>query len=308
MEGIWSFSPTSESCLQRFLTIASENQAPESRWLEFFRQRDGKNELTNENSFVDLCISDSVNEDCEVKNCKNFANIIDAEDLAHYSNVIETSLDARFEDIVQECVKEPVLLELFAENLNKSVIEKFLKHAFKQPDLNEKFVQAIFSNLLPAFWNNGSLRVLIEILTKSFTAYKDSFVKVLFPLLLNEDAPEDLLLNIVKNVSEEDRNTLMVRLCCVNISSKQFLKHIQSILELYKDSEQTSETQNYIYNKLVLNSDNCSNNVIFGRLLLSFIQKYSKCDTIDISTISTLTSNHYSVFRRSCESALENLL
>lgn len=297
MEDLWNFSPRSEAYLQRFLGAANENRASESRWVKFFANRDT---LPASVSGITMKDHEDMDEEASVLNT---TSTLSTSDIEKCKEMLD-NLENQFDNIVSLCLKNPDLLIVFTDNLSVILLETFLKHVFKQRCLEKQFLDIVFAKLLPVLISRHNSKWLYEVLSHAFLVHPDRFLTTILPLLLSKSVCEDYLLNFCKILPLDCKNCLMKHLCLTPMSADQFLRHINTIYELYKTVERTSDVNTYIYRSLYNSSDVCCNDKMYGRLLIMFLQTDNL--NIEYRKLKILVDNHYSIFKKTCEKMLES--
>lgn len=281
---IWKFSDSSQMVKNEFLNLV---KMEESEWGNAFKERQVVPKK-------DIIVS-------------TYENILNYVDFQRYNEVIATTLPKRFAEIVKECDKDAYLLPILVSFIEMENSLKLIRYSLLQEKLPPQYSLVVYTKILSYMSERVTPKNSLDLLKAAFMWSSDLFLRHTIPAMLLDDICEEPLLNFVKNLGKNNKNKVMVSVAKYPLNTDRFMKHLQTVYELYRDCEKTMQIQEYIRESLLLFSDLCCSDKTYGRLLLSYLQSAGKDGfIIDFCVLKVLVKNHQTIFKKACEAALRS--
>ncbi|KAG6464133.1 hypothetical protein O3G_MSEX014302 [Manduca sexta] len=295
---MYTFCPSSEALLAKCIAAAPPPN-PNNKWMLAFRRNieEPKHNLNlsrGEKNPVVLTCDVVMNDEC----MNDYEELIDA---------IETDPTSRWDYIVEECTKNPNLFVLLSERLTTPSIDKLCKHVIitkNSFEFLENFCKHFLVNCIKREYNRLYLDFFVEIHKEHEELYK-----IMLQIILQDtDIPEKMLSDFITFLNEDEQKEFIKNILHIKLTSENFVHYLPTILNAYKISKNSDETQNYIFSLLVQHNDVCRNNKQYGKLFLAFLQTEKAMGRVlNLKYLKDLLENHITPFRKPCEKILNDL-
>ncbi|XP_052748220.1 uncharacterized protein LOC128200092 [Galleria mellonella] len=313
MSDIWTFHPLSEDEVLKCIALAPRPN-DNNKWFRRFGHKliapccNDENILSPKtNDRVEKKSKTPDPEDCplEIEKNKIDSNEKHFED---FLEAVENDPILQFNSLVEECLKDNVLLTKLAQKLTTFSVEKICKHIYENENINSAFLEIFHKYFVPAYLKREHSCISLDILVRAHAKYPVLFKTLLCTILKDPEIPNLFFQDFISSIDETEQTKLLLDISNFELRTEEFINNIFSIYTAYKNSEKTDRIQTFILDHILQCGHICSNDKHFGRLLLAFLQAEKHLNICqNYGNIERIIEIHKSPFRRPCWNIFKEL-